>query len=452
MPKGAVSRGQVSSERSGALQILRDVRSGMRADESFARRAAALDSVQRRFLMELAYGTIRWRKRLDFHLDTLLRDDLSRLPPDVISILEMGAYQLLFMDRVPARAAVDESVNLTRAMLPVQISDWASGIVNAVLRNLDRRRAELPLPDGSDLVGRLAVEHSHPEWMVQRWLERFGLEPTQRFLQSNNEPPHLHLAINRHLAEPADVFERLHESGHVVEMHPLKSDAIVVRSGARPESLPGWDEGWFWVQDVASQWVVDAAPPQPDSRILDACAAPGTKLCGLLNHGPGTPVVATDRNRTRLRRVGENCDRLGLSTQFLITADARRLPTDQAFDYVLADVPCTGTGVLRRRVDSRWRRQPEDVDALSQLQLEILRGIADHVVPGGSLVYATCSVEPEENEEVVSRFLEEHADFSVGAIDESVPDELRAGPYLSSRPWTADLDGMFAARLRRGSL
>ena len=436
-----------SPERRAALALLRDVRRGLHADEAFARRSGALDRRQRHFLMELAYGAIRWRARLDHHLDALLPRGLDRLPDDVAAILELGAYQLLFMDRVPPWSAVDESVALVRAETPREVASWAAGLVNGVLRNLDRRRSGLPLPDPGDPAARLAVEHSHPLWLVERWLDRFGREATEGLLIRDNAPPRLHLHANLLRATAPQVVARLVEAGVAARLHEL-APAIVVESGAAPEELPGWDEGWFWAQDSGAQWVIAGAPPPAHATALDAFSAPGGKLAALLSRPGAGPALAVDRDPARLALVAANAARLGLAAARLVVADARWLPTRAAFDFVLADVPCSGTGVLRRRVDARWRRRPEDVARFAGLQRELLAAVAERVRPGGTLVYATCSLEREENEGVIEPFLAV-GEFRLAPLEESVPPELRSGPYLFTRPWLGDMDGMFAARLIR---
>lgn len=429
--------------------MLRDVRRGARADESFARHAGAVEPRARPFLMELAYGAIRWRKRLRWELARHLRKDAAALPPDVLTILELGAYQVRFMGGVPAWAAVDESVRLVKGETPAKVARWAAGLVNAVLRTLEREGPP-PLPDPSDPVARLAIEHSHPEWMVARWLDRLGAEATVALLARNNVPPPLHLKVNRRRAEPAMVLARIREAGHDARAHPDKDDAIVIESGAAPESLPGWEDGEMWVQDVGAQWVVEAAGDPAGDAILDACAAPGGKLLGLLERAPGVRVLALDADPARLARVRAGLARTGLPGARLAVGDARRPPTAARFGLVLADVPCSGTGVLRRRVDARWRRRPEDVGRFAAFQGEVLAGLADSVAVGGALVYATCSIEPEENENVVNAFLEGHPDFRADPVGERVPRALASGPWLVTRPWADDLDGMFAARLVRG--
>ena len=444
----AAQPGRASPERRAALAVLRDVRRGARADESFARRSAALDARARSFLMELAYGAIRWRKRLRWELERHLRKDVEALPADVLAILELGAYQLRFMGGVPAWAAVDESVKLVRGETPAKISRWAAGLVNAVLRNIERASFRDP-PENAAPAARLAILHSHPEWMVERWIARHGMEATEALLARNNVPPPLHLKVNRRRTDAAAVLDRFRTGGIEAAAHPAKPDALVIESGAAPETLPGWDEGWFWVQDAGAQWVVEVAAEPGTGWLLDACAAPGGKLMGLLERSPGARALALDVDPARLARIRGASDRLGIGGGHLAAADARRPPTAARFPLVVADVPCSGTGVLRRRVDARWRRTPEDLARFAAVQREILEGLADRVAVGGALVYATCSLEPEENEEVVNAFLMDHPEYRIDPVPGRVPAALADGPWLVTLPWRDDADGMFAARLVR---
>lgn len=428
--------------------MLRDVRRGARADESFARRSRGVDPRARPFLMELAYGAIRWRARLRWELARHLRKDVQALHPDVLAILELGAYQLRFMGGVPQWAAVDESVKLVRGETPAKVSGWAAGLVNAVLRSLARAEpaalsADVPTTE------RLAIELSHPEWMVARWVARLGVDRARALLERDNLPPPLHLKVNRRRAEPEAAIARLREAGHDARVHPGKPDAIVIEAGAAPDTLPGWDEGWFWVQDAGAQWVVEVARGIAGGTALDACAAPGGKLLGLLEGSRASRVLAIDPDASRLGLARESLARLGLDGAWLAVADARRPPTGARFPLVLADVPCSGTGVLRRRVDARWRRRPEDLARFAAFQAEVLEGLADRVQAGGALVYATCSIEPEENEDVVNGFLDRHPEYRVDPVGDRVPEGLTDGPWLATRPWADDVDGMFAARLVR---
>ncbi|MGH7564130.1 MAG: 16S rRNA (cytosine(967)-C(5))-methyltransferase RsmB [Gemmatimonadota bacterium] len=440
---------RAGSGRRQAFDVLRDVETGRRADESLDRRARDLDRRERAFAMELAYGSVRWRGRIDHHLDHLLDRGLASLPPDLIAILELGAYQILFMDRVPDRSAVDESVRLAREVLPERMADWGAGLVNGVLRNLARRREALPLPDPADVAGRLAVEHSHPRWLVERWLARLGPVATAELLARDNRTPRLHLALHPRAGGVESVLASFRARGIDATPHAAHPDAIVVEAGVPPDRLPGWREGRFWVQDAGAQWVSAMVDPPGDAPFLDACAAPGGKLAGLLARSPVTRALALDLEPRRLARVRQNLDRLVLGGAWLVAADTRAVPARRPFPLVLVDAPCSGTGVLGRRPDARWRREPHDIGRFAALQGELLDGVADRVAPDGVLLYATCSLEPEENSGVVESFLARRHDFRVDPAGDHIPAVHRDGPYLATRPWEADVDGMFAARLVR---
>ncbi|MGH7588791.1 MAG: 16S rRNA (cytosine(967)-C(5))-methyltransferase RsmB [Gemmatimonadota bacterium] len=442
-------RREAGAARRRALEVLLDVRAGARADESLERRAQGLDRRDRAFVMELAYGAIRWRGRIDHHLDRLLDRGLASLPREVVSILELGAYQILFLDRVPVWSAVDESVRLAREVLP-PASAWAPGLVNGVLRNLARRGDVLPMPGDERPAERLAVLHSHPLWMVERWVERLGEEATTALLERNNRAPTLHLAVDPRTTTAAEVVDEIRRAGLDARVHPVHPDAVVVEGGVRPEELPGWGAGRIWVQDAGAQWVATLADPPAGRSFLDACAAPGGKLIAILAGHPSARAVAMDRDPARLARVRENLDRMALHRGWPVAADARAVPARATFPLVVLDAPCTGTGVLGRRPDARWRREPGDPDRFAAYQLGLLESLADRVDPGGILLYATCSLEPEENAGVVEAFLARRDDFEVEPVGDRIPATLRDGPYLVTRPWEADLDGMFAARLVRG--
>ncbi|MDX1660815.1 MAG: 16S rRNA (cytosine(967)-C(5))-methyltransferase RsmB [Gemmatimonadota bacterium] len=438
-----------SRERRRAYDLLESVRRGTRADVAIERAGEGLDPRDRAFLTELAYGTIRWKGLLDHRLDRLLDQGIDSVPGPVASILELGAYQLLFMDSVPAFAAVDESVALARAALPPKHRRWAPGLVNGVLRNLERARDRPIGPDPEhDLVDYLAIRWSHPRWLVGRWLDRWGRRRTEALLERDNAAPSVHLAVHPGKTSREAVLDRLAGEGIEATPHPLADRAVVLGGGVAPESLPGWREGWFWVQDAGAQLVVAAADAPAGSTVLDACSAPGAKLAGMVAAG-ARGAAALDVDAHRMRRVRENVARLELEGVRAAVADARAVPTARRFDVVLADVPCSGTGVLARRPDARWRRRPGDPNRFATVQREILDELADRVAPGGALVYATCTLEPEENQDVVEAFLESHDGFVLEPVGSRVPEAARNGPYLFTPPWRADVDGMFAARLRR---
>lgn len=436
-----------SRERRVAYEVVLAVRGGERADEAFARRALRVPDRRRAFAMELAYGAIRWRGRLDHELDLLLDRGIGSVSAEILSILEIGAYQLRFVEKVPAWAAVDESVKLAKEVIPFPGRIAASKLVNGVLRNYDRRKRDLTPPD--DAVRRRVIGQSHPEWLVARWLDRLGPKRTDALLVHDNEPPPLHLAVHPAQGSRENLVEGLRAAGHDARPHPSAPHAVIVDSGTNPATMSGWDEGRMWVQDAGSQWVVEAIGSLTSSEMLDACAAPGTKLLALLARSPGASALGLDVDPARLKLVRRAAHRLRIETPWLAAADARRPPSAKRFDLVLADVPCSGTGVLRRRIDARWRRRPGDPGRFAAFQREILEALADRVAPGGMLLYATCSVEREENQDVVEAFVDDDPRFRIESLEDRVPSELRDGPYLFTGPWAGDFDGMFAARLVR---
>jgi 16S rRNA (cytosine967-C5)-methyltransferase len=401
---------------------------------------------------ELVYGTLRWRGRLDFALAACCDRPLAELEPVVRTLLRLGAYQLLFLASVPPRAAVDESVRCAQAM------GWAraSGLVNAVLRQLARRRAALAFPElASDPLGHLVHALSLPEWIARRWLESFGPEEAAALARAANETPPLTARVNPLVT----TRERL-----LAELAPRWPEARLARwaplglslGHGDPGSDPAFREGRFTIQDEASQLVVELLAPQPGEAVLDLCAAPGAKATGIAERvGAAGLVVACDRNPRRLELVGRAARRLGLANLHLAPVDATQpLPAlpRAPFARVLVDAPCSGLGTLRRNPDARWRLRPEDPASLAATQRALLASAARAVMPGGVLVYSTCTLLAEENEAVVAAFLAEHAEFSRVARDEA-PGAARAfvevDGFMRTWPHRHGTDGFFAARLAR---
>ena len=374
-----------------------------------------LSSPDRALATELLYGTIRWRALLDHFLGQVADRRLDKIERRALIALRLGAYQLLRL-RVPGRAAVAESVSL--APSPTR------GFVNAILRNLDRRRDALQGPEKiSDLIERLAVSESHPRWLVERWANELGAEDAAKLLAANNLRPALALRVNPLRSDRDRLLALFAEKGVEASAGPLSPLAVVVPDSGPVRELPGYAEGHFAVQDEASQLAPLIVGPQPGELALDVCAAPGTKTLALaaLMNNQGT-VVAVDANAERLDRMTAEIDRLGVTNVVAVTADATaplRLPgrfTDALFDRVLVDPPCTGLGTIRRRPEIKWRRGPSDIAALADKQRAILQHAAARVKPGGTLVYSTCTLTREENEEVVAVL---HPEFE--AVDPAPP-------------------------------
>lgn len=385
---------------------------------------------------------LRLRGRLDHLIGELVEGGLGRLEPPVLDILRLGAYQLLELDRVPAYAAVSEAVEAARASGHAR----ATGLVNAVLRRLERDERPqrfFPRPD-EDPAGYLSTWGSHPRWLVDRWLERWPLTDVQALVEYGNRRPVTYLSVG----VPAEkAKERLGASGGAaVPVHTVPG-SIGLASGRVGEALRAVPSV---VQDPAALSVVEYVAAEPGRPVIDMCAAPGGKAAVLAMRG--FDVRAFDVSRLRLARVIENRERLGLENLTVAVADARKPPVRSAAT-VLLDVPCTGTGTLARNPDSRWRLTPAGLGALVEVQEAMLDAAAGLVAPGGLLVYATCSLELEENEGQVAAFLERHPGFAVESPPSgTVSDELLGeGGELRITPQRHGMDGAYAARLRRRS-
>lgn len=430
--------------RTAALVTLRAVRGGALADRALDAASRALDARDRAWTHELVYGTFRLRGRLDHHLAHHSSRSLQALDADTLDILRLGAYQLLQMDGVPVYAAVSESVELAK-----RFSRRSTGFVNAVLQSLRRAPAASTFPTfEADPVAHLSTWGSHPRWLVERWVARYGPDAARRLTEVNNARPELYLRALG--ADVSGVAAALGSRGVVTEPFPLLPRALRVIEGTAAAAL---DAAPVIVQDPAAGLVVSFAGEVP-ARVVDLASAPGGKTIGLACDAPdaGRLVAAADVSPQRLTRLRQNVARLGsLATGIApVVADGRAPPFRPA-GLVLLDAPCTGTGTFRRHPDGRWRVQPGHIAALAELQAELLDAAAQIVKPGGLLVYATCSLEREENEAQVEAFLERNSVFGIergGAVDAAVIDERG---MLRVLPHEHGVDGAFAARLRRRS-
>jgi 16S rRNA (cytosine967-C5)-methyltransferase len=397
----------------------------------------------RALVTRLVYGTLAWQGRLDHHLSTLVRGPLAKLDPPVRAALRLGLYQLLFLERVPAYAAVDASVRLAR-----RAGRGASGLVNAVLRRAGRTALTLPSAD-DDPVARLAVEWSHPRWLVERWGRDFGFDELPALLAADNLRGRIALRANRLRTTPEALAAELAEAG--IETYPSvrAPDALVVGGGAaRVRALPAWREGRATFQSEASQLIAPLLGVGAGARVLDACAAPGGKTGHLAAlAGARGVVVALDPRAIGARLVQAESARLGAPAIHAVVGDACRPPLARRFDAVLVDAPCSGLGTLRRHPEVRWRRRPADVDRLAGMQGALLAGTAALVRPGGTLVYAVCTLMREENEAVVEGFLRDHPRFTVEPAPAPATMVTPEG-FLRTLPHRHALDGFFAARLR----
>lgn len=431
----------VTHSRVAAAEICADLRSGELLDASFERRTGELDARDRRWLRELVYGMLRQRGAIDAILAERVRGGIARIDADLLDLLRLGVYQLLHMGSVPAYAAIAQTVELAK----VRHGVGASKLANAVLRRVDREQEHLAPPVPADEVDALAVRYSHPAWIVRRWLSRWGTTDTEHLLQRNNSEAPVVLRPYGIVREQLEAM--LESAGVQVEDAPIVRDSIQVSGGITLNELGAYRQGLFFIQDPASTLVTEYASVPAGSTVADLCAAPGGKSVELSR--VARRVIAADRSETRLRRMVANRSRLEATNMHLVVADAR-IPAIRPVEAVLVDAPCTGTGTFRRHPDARWRLRMSDLAVMSALQTTLLKSAATVVAPGGLLVYSTCSLEPEENDEQIDAFLSSTPGWTVEAPPPgAVPDETLDNNYLRVLPHKHGSDGAFAARLRR---
>ena len=435
-------RSAVTDARSAAADICADLRGGDLLDSSFERRTSRLEPRDRRWTRELVYGMLRRRNWLDALLAARVSGGMARLDYDVVDLLRLGGYQLLAMGSVPPYAAIGQSVEIVKRRHGI----GASKLANAVLRRLDRERDALVVATPADLTDALSLEYSHPHWIVDRWLARWGEAGTRALLAANNAEAPL-------IARPYQVVREqleamLDAAGVQTGDAPLVPDSLVLLGGVGAlTELGAFRQGLFHLQDPASTLVTKYAAVPAGASVADLCAAPGGKALELARNAG--IVLAGDASRNRLARVRDNVVRLDVHNVFPFVGDALQ-PAVANMDLVLIDVPCTGTGTFRRHPDARWRLKASDFAVLPAMQRAIFRAAAGAVRPGGLLVYSTCSLELEENDEQVAYFLAAHPGWTLepppaGAVPAST---LDAG-LLRVLPQRHGTDGAFAARLRR---
>ena len=414
---------------------------------------SSLTAQDRAFATELVYGALRWRGRIDYLLSQVLDRDLEKVEPPVANVLRLGAYQLVFCDRVPPMAAVDEAVRSVRAAGV----ERATGFVNAVLRRLAVEYTTIAPPTlEHDPLSHLTHALSLPPWIAGRWLEVFGKETAAALARASNVSPPLTVRVNSRRTSAASLLADLRERFPEAAACRYARGGIVLGRRGAPALDPAFIDGRFTVQDEAAQLVVDLLDPQPGERILDACAAPGGKATAIAERvGEAGEVVALDRHAGRLDLVCRSARRLGLSNVRYFERDATQSLADlvsaAAFDRVLVDVPCSGLGTLRRNPDARWRVAASDPARLAERQKAILGRAAAVLRPGGVLVYSTCTLLPEENEEIVESFLRDASDFGELGCKGLPQEVIGADGHLRCLPHVHDTDGFFAARLERRS-
>lgn len=438
-----VIRSDGLAARRAALRILQQVRDGRPFDAALADAVTRLPEPDRRLAHELAAGVLRSQTVLDALLAPLVPRGWAAVAPALREVLRLGAYQLTALDRVPDHAAVSTSVTLGREAGGTR----AGGFVNAVLRKVAAAEPSLfpatPV-EGASEAATLAAAHSHPEWVVERWLARFGRDATEALLRWNNTRPVLALQPAR--ASAATLMRRWEKAG--ITVHPGPYGAGLITDRSRPDELPGFIEGDFLVQDPAHALVAWYADVPAGDVLADLCAAPGGKTVSIGRGIRG--VLAADVNPKRAARLAENLRRAGSGREHAVVADAKHPPLRDAA-AVLLDAPCLGTGTFARHPDARWRVTTAALAALAAEQRALLDAAAASVRPCGLLVYSTCSLEPEENHLQVEQFLARHPEFRREPPEAFPPALLSPTGDLVILPQRHAMDGAYAARLRRAA-
>lgn len=410
-------------------------------------REGELDRRDAALATRLCFGVLQQRMLLDYYLNCFSKIQTEKMEPAVLASLRLGVYQILFLDKVPDRAAVSESVDLAKKY---SRNPRTAGLVNAVLRALLREKEHLPEVTGRDDTEILSIRTSHPRWLVEEFLRRLGREETERLLLADNEQPPTVAQVNVLKTDAARLLALLKEAGVEAGPHPFLPDCLYLTGTGDLEKLGPFREGLFTIQDAASRLAVLAAGPKPGDRVLDCCAAPGGKsfACAMNMENRGE-IISCDIHPHKIGLIEAGRDRLGITCLKARLQNAKE-PVEawtDGFDLVLTDVPCSGLGIIRKKPDIRYK-DPKPLENLPRLQAEILENCSRYVKPGGVLLYSTCTLLSRENEDVVSAFLQSHSAFRPEPF--SLPGPIgSSGGMLTLWPQIHGTDGFFIAKLRR---
>lgn len=450
-----------AGRKPGAREAAMDVLTRVEEDQAYSNlllnqtlTRLKLERQEAALATELVYGTIQRLNTIDYFLGRFASKGLERLQPWVRSLLRLSFYQIRYLDRIPSHAAVNEAVNLAKK----RGHQGIAGLVNGILRNVLREKDRLAIPDNLPEAARIALEESHPEWLVARWLKRYGPEATRAMCEANNRPPKTSIRHNRLRGSREELAAKLAEAGMETVPSPLSPAGLILTSGGSAGKSPLFAAGDFSIQDESSMLVALCVAPEPGMKVLDCCAAPGGKSTHMaeLMDGRGE-VTAADIHEHKENLIREQAARLGLTNVRTVVSDAKLLPErypPETFDRILLDAPCTGLGVIRRKPDLKWAKKEEEIAEIAGLQRDILQAVHPLLKPGGVLVYSTCTTEPEENEAQIHRFLEETPGFALepfpaALLPEGPAREAGEKGMLQLLPQHFDSDGFFIARLKK---
>lgn len=423
------------------IKVHRDGAYSNLAVDSLLKENSKLDERDKAFVCNLVYGTLDRLMLIDYNLGLYLNQPVRKLKPELHTILRMGAYQLLFMDKVPSRAAVNESVNLAK----VNKSSFAASLVNAVLRRVSDNGLRLPEGDERD-PNFLAIKYSCPEWILSLWIDAYGFDNAISLAEKALEAPNVVIRANTTKISAEELIWKLAEEGVISDKTSVSKDALILSNTGSVEELEAYKEGLFHAQDIASQICCKVLDPKPGEIIFDMCSAPGGKAFTIAETMENKGVVrAFDVYQSRVDLIKSGAQRLGLDNVFTYLSDASIFNENYGLaDRVLCDVPCSGLGIIRRKPEIRFKSR-NDIDNLPELQYRILCNSIRYLKDGGRIVYSTCTLNPKENSEVCDRFLREHPEFSAIDIMPEIPRYSAEDKYLTLMPHIHSTDGFFVA-------
>lgn len=439
--------------REAAFDILRRIESNKSFADILINKALSSGNLEGSsgFLTELVYGILSRQKNLDYVIDQFIQGS-KKIKSDLRILLRIGAYQILFLNNIPDFAIVSETVELSKQTAP-----FASGFVNGVLRNILRNKQNIKYPDKkTDKIEFLSTFYSHPEWIIKKWVEQLGLKEAEELANIMGQPAPLTLRVNSLKISRNELKNRLDNENIKTKNTAYSPDGLIVTSPINIASSESFKEGLFTVQDESSQLAVLLLSPKVNESILDLCAAPGGKATYLAQLMKNTGVIlATDISQNKLSLVDEHCKRMGISNVKTEVLDATKLsekPTKILFDKILIDAPCMGLGVIRRNPETKWWLKESDIKEIVKKQQLILENAAKLLVPGGIIIYATCSTTTNENEQVIKDFLTKNNSFAKEDLSELFPqfkDLITKEGYFRSWPHKNGMDGFFVAGLKR---
>ena len=423
------------------LKVHRDGAYSNLVVDSLLKENKDLDERDKSFVCNLVYGTLDRLIIIDYNLGLYLNQPVRKLKPELHTILRMGTYQLLFMDKVPSRAAVNESVNLAK----FNKSSFAASLVNAVLRRVSDNGIRLPEGNETDPEF-LSVKYSCPEWIIKLWIDAYGIDNAVSLAEKALEAAPIVVRVNTTKITSEELIWKLAEEGVVAEKSDVVPNALIISNTGSVEELDSYKSGLFHAQDIASQLCCMALDVQEGETVFDLCAAPGGKTFTIAENMNNTGVVRSfDVYQSRVELIKNGAKRLGLDNVYSYLSDASIFNENYGFaDKVLCDVPCSGLGIIRRKPEIRFKNK-SDIDSLPEIQYWILCNATKYLKDGGRLVYSTCTLNPKENSDICDRFLSEHPDFEAVRVHPDLPRYSEEDKYLTLMPHIHNTDGFFVA-------